>query len=241
MISIEKGINMENSMQFEAAESQVTIELKGISKFFKTDDEMISALQNITLTIPQGDCLAVHGPRKSGKTTLLKTLAGFSVPDKGSCFFNKKNFYSLLSEEQIKYRSQNIGYLPKSTPLIPTLTLEENIQLPLFYQGIAKKDFSKYLRPMLEEHQLYGKRHAYPHQVAASTCRLTAYLQAVVCCPAILIADDVQNDDLFSLLMQYQQQGNTLIITTKQDHFLRQCKHTIFIEEGMLFNTEEKK
>ncbi len=223
---------MKNAKNSDTA-SKINIEATGISKFYEVENKRITALQNVNLTIHQGETLAVHGLRKSGKSTLLKILSGQLPPDKGSCLFDGLDFYNQLREDQLSFRNNEISYISTGTPLVPTLTLEENILLPLFYLDIPKEEHPSILRPILEKYNLYGRRHQYPKNTSMELYQLTAFLQAIVRQPAILLADDVETEDLFSLLMEYSENNNcTLIFSTTCNAFISQSKNTVYLDAG---------
>ena len=159
-----------------------------VTREYKSGDQNLAVLRNVSFTIPQGGFVAIVGPSGSGKTTLLGLLAGLDTPTRGKVILDGHDLTTMTENERAKLRGEKVGFVFQSFQLIPTLTARENIQVPLELQGAdgaaARAD------ELLERVGLGKRGHHFPMQLSGGEQQRVAIARAFANAPRILFADE---------------------------------------------------
>lgn len=197
------------------------IKLKNIQRDFQVGDQTVHALDNINLTINDGEYLSVMGPSGSGKSTLLNLLGLLDSPSAGSYFLNKHNVTELDENQQATTRNQNIGFVFQVFHLIPRLTAAENIELPLVLAGISEPIRKERVHNALKSMKLLDRASHKPEQLSGGQRQRVAIARATITEPSILLADEPTGNldqksglNVIETLEQLNQKGITLIVVT---------------------------
>jgi putative ABC transport system ATP-binding protein len=161
---------------------------KDLEKTFRSGDRQLSVLREVTLRIDSGEFVAVVGPSGSGKTTLLGLLAGLDLPSKGSVEVDGTALERLSEDDRARLRREKIGFIFQSFQLIPSLTAQENVQVPLELRG--ERDAGPRAAALLERVGLGKRGHHYPAQLSGGEQQRVAVARAFVHEPRILFADE---------------------------------------------------
>lgn len=216
----------------------VMVEAKQVGKRVKTVEGELTILKDISLTIAQGETVAITGSSGSGKSTLLGILAGLDLPDSGDVILNGKILTKLDEEGRAAVRAQNIGFIFQSFQLLPGLTALENVLLPLELHGV---DSAQALaRQFLERVGLAQRVQHYPKQLSGGEQQRVAIARAFASRPRILFADEPTGnldsttgakiaDLLFDL---NRDQGTTLILITHEERLAARCQRRIVLNAG---------
>lgn len=210
-----------------------------ISKSFQLDQSTIEVLADISLLVNQGEFVAIMGKSGSGKSTLLSLLAGLDQPSAGQILLNGEDLTHMSEEELAIKRQTDIGFVFQSFHLIPTLSVQENIEFPL---SIARNSNSDRVNELIEAVELGHRRNSFPHQLSGGEKQRTAIARALVAKPKILFADeptgnlDGKNaDQVMQLLLSLQKAFNTaLVIVTHDPSIAQMADRTITIVDGQL-------
>lgn len=214
------------------------VEAKQVGKRVKTVEGELTILKDISLTIAQGETVAITGSSGSGKSTLLGILAGLDLPDSGEVVLNGKILTRLDEEGRAAVRAQNIGFIFQSFQLLPGLTALENVLLPLELHGV---DNAKTLAlQFLERVGLAQRVQHYPKQLSGGEQQRVAIARAFASRPRILFADEPTGnldsttgakiaDLLFDL---NRDQGTTLILITHEERLAERCQRRIVLSAG---------
>lgn len=214
------------------------VEAKQVGKRVKTVEGELTILKDISLTIAQGETVAITGSSGSGKSTLLGILAGLDLPDSGEVVLNGKILTRLDEEGRAAVRAQNIGFIFQSFQLLPGLTALENVLLPLELHGV---DNAKALAlQFLERVGLAQRVQHYPKQLSGGEQQRVAIARAFASRPRILFADEPTGnldsttgakiaDLLFDL---NRDQGTTLILITHEERLAERCQRRIVLSAG---------
>ena len=205
------------------------LDVKNLSKEFKQGTSLIPAVQNISFSMKAGETLSIVGPSGSGKTTLLSLLSGLEQPTQGSIDIQGQRITSMTEKELSTFRSQNIGIVFQQFHLMPHLTAEENISLPLEISG--QREVQKKVHQVLEEVDLIDRKTHLPHQLSGGENQRVAIARAIVIQPKILFADEPSGnldtntgmkvvDLLFSLV---QSHSMTMILVTHNESLSVRC------------------
>jgi putative ABC transport system ATP-binding protein len=210
----------------------------GVTKLYIRGAETVRALDNINISIERGDMVAVVGPSGSGKTTLLNMLGGFDKPTNGSIYLKEFEISNMKEKELNLIRRKEIGYIFQNFHLLPTLTVRENISIPLIFSG--KKEDGRVER-VLEVVGLSNRATHLPSQISGGEMQRTAIARALINDPEILIADEPTGNldsemalSIFNLFNSINQQGKTIIIVTHNLELAKKCRRCLHIKDGRI-------
>lgn len=197
------------------------IKLENIKRDFQVGEQTVHALDNINLTIDNGEYVSVMGPSGSGKSTLLNLLGLLDSPSAGSYFLNNHNVTELDENQQAITRNQNIGFVFQVFHLIPRLTAAENIELPLVFAGIPEAIRKERVYKALDSMKLLDRAHHKPQELSGGQRQRVAIARATITEPSILLADEPTGNldqksglNVIETLEQLNQKGITLIVVT---------------------------
>lgn len=198
----------------------VIIECKDLTKTYPVENTMVHAVNTVNLSINKGDFLVILGHSGSGKTTLLSLIGGLTAPDSGQVFIDGVENWQQSDRALSTMRNSKIGFIFQFASLIPTLSVMENILLPLcFGQNPAgSRDLAL---DILAQVGLADKANAFPSQLSGGQQRRVAIARAFINCPDIILADEPTGDldeetekDILGLFRRYNEQGTTFVVVT---------------------------
>ena len=210
-----------------------------INKSFNLGVQKIDVLQDVSLTIQEGEFVAIMGKSGSGKSTLISILAGLDIPDTGSIVLNGNELTTLNEDQLASKRQSDISFVFQSFHLIPTLTVAENIGFPL---KISRNFNQKHVDELLQKVELTHRANSFPHQLSGGEKQRTAIARALISQPKILFADeptgnlDEKNaNSVMDLLINLQKEFNTaLVIVTDYPSIAKLANRTIHIIDGQI-------
>jgi putative ABC transport system ATP-binding protein len=219
------------------------IEVCGLTKSIDTGTHRVDILKGIDLHIPRGQFAAIMGPSGSGKSTLLGLLAGLDSPTSGRILLEGEEITSLKEDEMALLRGRKIGFVFQSYHLIPTLTAEENVLLPMELAGNGAGGRAR-ARELLERVELGGRRDHYPVQLSGGEQQRVALARAFALRPPILLADEpTGNLDsatgrivLDLLLAMNREQGATMVLVTHEEAIAQCADRRIVLRDGLVVN-----
>ena len=165
------------------------IYFKDVYKYYRAGDEQVTALSGVTLEFQQGDFVSIMGPSGGGKTTFLNCLGGLDLPDKGKIFLNNRLLNNMNDKELTELRRKEIGFIFQFFNLMPTLTIFENVELPLLISHSAKTQ-NKQVRTLLDYVGLIHRAKSFPAELSGGEMQRVAIARALVHRPAIVLADE---------------------------------------------------
>jgi putative ABC transport system ATP-binding protein len=198
------------------------IELKNLSKFYKTEAGEVRALQGITLSVEKGELIILSGKSGCGKTTLLNVMGGLDRPTEGEIWIGERNICALAENERTLFRRREVGTIFQSFNLIPMLTVEENIALPRWLDGITIDETGPQVEILLQQMGLMERRKHRPHELSGGEQQRVAIARALINSPKIILADEPTGNldsqtglQILSVLKELnQEQGQTILIAT---------------------------
>ncbi len=217
------------------------IKLENIHRNFQVGDQTVHALNDITLTINDGEYLSVMGPSGSGKSTLLNLLGLLDQPSSGKYFLNGNDVTELSEDMQASTRNKNIGFVFQVFHLIPRLTAAENIELPLVLAGIDEKIRKQRVSHALESMNLIERAEHKPPQLSGGQRQRVAIARATIMQPSVLLADEPTGNldqkaglNVIETLEQLNQHGITLIIVTHDETLGARSTRSIRMLDGRI-------
>ena len=218
------------------------VRVNGIHKYFTRGSERIDVLKGVNLEIPQGDSLALMGPSGSGKTTLLNLIGGLDKPSSGSIEVGGTNIGSLSGSQLSRWRSHHIGFVFQLYNLLPVLTAERNVDLPLLLTKLSKAERRKRVAIALKVVGLTDRAKHYPRQLSGGQEQRVGIARAIVTDPTLLLCDEPtgdldrkSGDEILDLLQALNQQhGKTIVMVTHDPHAAARARRTLHLEKGLL-------
>lgn len=220
------------------------LEVTNLCKTYGKGDTMVKALDNVSFSVEKGEFVAIIGPSGSGKSTLLHILGGVDVPTKGSVVINQTDISNLDETAVAIFRRRQIGLIYQFYNLIPILTVQENLTLPLLLDG--RKPDEKQISTLVKRLGLENRLDHLPNQLSGGQQQRVSIGRALVNNPALMLADeptgnlDSENSkEIISLLRQFNKDFNqTVIIITHDEKIANSADRVITIEDGKITGDE---
>lgn len=216
------------------------VELAGVSKHYRRGSERIAAVKDVTLTIAAGDFLAVVGPSGSGKTTLLNLIGCTDKPDAGSLRIDSQETRQLNEGELTRIRAAKIGFVFQQFFLLPTLSAQENVQLPALF--LKNGDKAERAAELLDRVGLSGREKHLPGQLSGGEMQRVAIARSLINSPKILLADeptgnlDSENaETILNIFRELNAGGLTIVTVTHNLDLAREARRTVFLKDGRIF------
>ena len=223
--------------------TNISLELKNVSKTYHTGGSSVTALKNISLRVAEDEIICIMGPSGSGKTTLLKVSAGLLKPDFGEVILFGKNLYHLSVDKRIALRRNYTAFMFQEDLLIDTLTVKENVELPLIIEGYPKKLREKLVKGAIEAVGLKNMEKRKPMEVSGGERRRISLARCLAKKPKILFADEpTSNLDtdtatiMLNLLKQVNREGVTIILSTHDPLIAKKVDRILYIRDGTLIS-----
>jgi putative ABC transport system ATP-binding protein len=209
-----------------------------ITREYRSGDQNLAVLKDVSFSIPQGDFVAIVGPSGSGKTTLLGLLAGLDTPTRGKVILDGHDLTTMSENERARLRGEKVGFVFQTFQLIPTLTARENIQVPLELQGT--NGASDRARELLERVGLEQRGHHFPTQLSGGEQQRVALARAFANSPRILFADEPTGNldvatgvRVFDLLAALNREsGSTIVLVTHDANLAGRAGRVIRLSDG---------
>jgi len=216
------------------------VKTSGLAKTYGMNETAVKALKPTDLEIKEGEFVAIVGPSGSGKSTLLHLFAGLDKPSAGNVFINEQDIYELSENELSRYRRQNIGFIFQAFNLIPILSAEENIKLPVLMDG--KKVDEGYIKELMDVLDIKERRKHLPGELSGGQQQRVSIARALANKPSIIFADeptgnlDSKNSkEVLQLLKSTIEKYNqTLIMITHDGSIAQMADRIITISDGMI-------
>lgn len=222
------------------------IDLGNVSKLYGLGEAMTLALDEVTLSIEEGEFVGVMGPSGCGKSTLMNVIGLLDKPTHGNYKFNGRQVAKLRTARQSKIRRDHIGFIFQSFNLLPRLTVLENVALPLAYKGVPVGRRIKRASEILERVGLKNREFFMPHQLSGGQAQCVAIARALVNNPKIIIADEpTGNLDsassrlVMELLSEIHKSGNTVLMVTHNPELTRYATRVLYMHDGSIIHDEK--
>lgn len=224
------------------------IELVGLSKRYGDQDTVVTAINNLNLTIQKGEFVAIMGPSGCGKTTLLNILGLLDTASEGEYALDGRHVIELSHRKQAQIRSRQIGFVFQSFNLISRMSVIDNVALPLTYRGKLRHKNLAAASKMLKTFELQEREYYQPHQLSGGQLQRVAIARALVNKPSIILADeptgnlDSKSSDLImSELKDIHERGNTIVMVTHNPDLTVYATRIIMMKDGKIAKDTSKK
>ena len=218
------------------------VNISNVHKYFTRGNEKIDVLQNLSLNVAQGEFLALMGPSGSGKTTLLNLMGGLDTPSAGSIEIAGARLEKMNSAELSRWRSRHIGFVFQLYNLLPVLTAERNVELPLLLTKLGKAERRKRAAIALKVVGLAERARHYPRQLSGGQEQRVGIARAIVNDPTLLLADEPtgdldrkSGDEILDLLQALNRDhGKTIVMVTHDPHAAERATRVVHLDKGQL-------
>jgi len=229
-------------MNNQAAGALPLVEIRNLFKSYYRGSQQIPVLQDITLSIPEGEFIALMGPSGSGKTTLLNLIAGIDQADQGTIRIAGIEITALGEMDLARWRSSNIGFIFQFYNLLPVLTAYENVELPLLLTALSRQERRRHVETALKVVGLDDRMDHYPKELSGGQQQRVAIARAVITDPTIIVADEPTGDldknsarEILSLMEGLNQEfRKTIIMVTHDPRAAQTARKRLFLDKGIL-------
>ncbi|HET7498604.1 MAG TPA: ABC transporter ATP-binding protein [Candidatus Eisenbacteria bacterium] len=229
-------------MAGDATQDGALIRLRNVHKRYRREQNVLDVLAGIDLDVKAGEFLALMGPSGSGKSTLLNLIGGIDRPSEGEVIVAGESLAALSSNQLAAWRARNVGFIFQLYNLIPVLTAQQNVELPLLLTRLSAKERRERVALALRLVGLEERSGHFPRQLSGGEEQRVAIARAIVADPTLLVADeptgdlDARNaDEILTLLQRLNQEmGKTIIMVTHDPHAASRAHLTRHLEKGVL-------
>ena len=218
------------------------VRLRHVHKVYRRGGEQLDVLQGANLDVPRGDFLALMGPSGSGKSTLLNLLGGLDRPTSGSVEVGGERIDSLSEGQLSRWRARHVGFIFQVYNLIPVLSAERNVELPLLLTGLSRAERRKHVRTALEVVGVADRARHRPGQLSGGQEQRVGIARAIVADPTLLLCDEPtgdldrkSGDEILDLLQALNaRHGKTIVMVTHDPHAAARARRTLHLDKGRL-------
>jgi len=215
------------------------IQLQNISKVYTTEDIRTNALEDVSLDVDKGEFLSVMGPSGCGKSTMLNIMGLLDIPNKGKVIINGTDTTLMKDKVMAHFRNETLGFVFQSFHLVNTLSVLDNVELPLLYRKIASKERTKLATEVLDKVGLGHRLNHYPSQLSGGQCQRVAIARALIGKPEVILADEPTGNldskmgaEIMELLFQLNNEGTTIVMVTHDETIAKQTKRIVRFFDG---------
>ncbi|HNQ88884.1 MAG TPA: ABC transporter ATP-binding protein [Verrucomicrobiota bacterium] len=220
----------------------ICVQVKDVDKVFYRGSEEIHVLNGLDLDVPHGDFLALMGPSGSGKSTLLNLIGGLDRPSRGSVEIGGERIDQMSDRQLAAWRARHVGLVFQFYNLLPVLTAERNVELPLLLTHLSKAERRQHVAAALRVVGLEHRSRHHPRQLSGGEQQRVGIARAIVSDPTLLLCDEPtgdldrkSGDEILGLLQALNREhGKTIVMVTHDPHASARAKRTLFLDKGQL-------
>ena len=223
------------------------IYIKNLTKTYTNGEIQTHVLKGIDLDIKKGEFIGIMGKSGAGKSTLLYQMSLLDIPTSGSIEVAGVDILELSEKQRTDFRLRKLGYIFQDYALVPELTAEENIAIPLFMQGMSTAKAYQQARHVMDSIGMVDKYTNKPNQLSGGEQQRVSIARAVVQEPEILFADEptanldsLSSDAVIEVLHELHQKGQTIVMVTHEPEYTKYCDRVIYLEDGLITDYDYK-
>ena len=217
------------------------IQLKNICKFYQVGEDRVRALDHANLHIYPQEFVSIIGPSGSGKSTMMNIIGCLDVADAGEYLLDGLPIESYSENQLAKIRNEKIGFVFQQYNLIPKLTAEENVELPLIYQKVPKRERVERVKEALDKVNMYPRAKHLPTELSGGQQQRVSIARAIVTRPKLILADEPTgaldsktSREIIDIFHDLHSQGNTIVLITHDNNIAKQAQRSIHILDGQI-------
>ncbi len=217
------------------------IQLKNIYKYYDSKFQRSFVLKDINLNVDEGEFISIMGPSGSGKSTLLHILGLLDMPSEGEYKLFDTDVLNLKEKNRTEYHRNFMGFIFQAYHLIEEMTVYENIETPLIYKGVKRKERQAMVADLLDRFGIVAKKDLFPQQLSGGQQQLVGIARAIIGKPKLLLADEPtgnlhikQGEMIMNVLEELHNEGMTIVQVTHNSKFAKYGKRIVELEDGMI-------
>lgn len=221
--------------------SETIIQITGVKKIYDLGRAKVHALDGVDLRIHENDYVAIMGPSGSGKSTLMNMLGCLDTPSQGQYFFGGEDVAKMDDDSLADIRNRRIGFVFQSFNLLPRATILRNVELPLVYAGIPKKERAERAKKALDQVGLGNRVEHRPTELSGGQRQRVAIARALVTDPSIILADEPTGnldsktgEEIMELFEGLYSKGNTIILVTHEEDIAQHARRLVRLRDGVV-------
>jgi len=221
------------------------IALSDVRKFYDMGDVQVRALDGVSMTIEKGEYIAVMGPSGSGKSTLMNIVGCLDTPTSGSYRLNEREIGNMEDNELADIRNREIGFIFQTFNLLPRTDALQNVELPLVYAGLARRERRAQAESALDAVGLADRMHHKPNEMSGGQRQRVAIARALVNNPSIVLADEPTGnldsktgEEIMGLIDELHDRGNTIILVTHENFLADRAARVVKLHDGNVVSDE---
>lgn len=221
------------------------IELKEVSKIYTIGEEYVYALNHANMKIADGEFVSIIGPSGSGKSTMMNIIGCLDTADEGQYILDGISIEEYTERELAKIRNRKIGFIFQNFNLLPRLTAQENVELPLLYQGIRAAERKQRVKEAIERVKLSHRKNHLPTELSGGQQQRVAIARALVTKPSLFLADEPTGnldsrtgEEIMKLFHELHDMGNTIVLITHDNGIAEEADRKIRIKDGCVDEVE---
>lgn len=215
------------------------INLQGVTKVYRTKEVETVALENVNLEVKKGEFLSVMGPSGCGKSTMLNIMGLLDTPTEGKVLIGGTETSQMKDAQMAEFRNKTLGFVFQSFHLINSLSVLDNVELPLLYRKSSTSERTEWAKAVLEKVGLSHRMKHFPSQLSGGQCQRVAIARAIIGNPQIILADEPTGNldskmgaEIMELLHQLNTDGTTIVMVTHDEHIAKETKRIIRFFDG---------
>jgi putative ABC transport system ATP-binding protein len=215
------------------------IDIRDVTKVYQMGQEMVHALSGVTVGVERGEYVAIMGPSGSGKSTLMNLVGCLDTPTSGSYVLNGREVARMTDDELAAIRNQEIGFVFQTFNLLPRTTALQQVELPLVYSGLARKERKERAVKALEAVGLGDRMSHQPNEMSGGQRQRVAVARALINNPSILLADEPTGNldsqtgsEIMALFEQLNRRGNTIVLVTHEEDIAAHARRIVRLRDG---------
>jgi putative ABC transport system ATP-binding protein len=225
----------------------VLIEIRNLVKTYQMGDTAVRALDGVDLDLDRGEYVAIMGPSGSGKSTLMNLIGCLDTPTSGSYRLNNQAVSDLNDDELARIRNKEVGFVFQTFNLLSRTSALENVEVPLVYAGVSRKERHRKAKEMLEAVGLADRMHHQPNELSGGQRQRVAVARALVNGPSILLADEPTGNldsktgtEIMDLIDKLNKAGNTIVLVTHEEDIAAHARRVVRLRDGKVIEDKRR-
>jgi putative ABC transport system ATP-binding protein len=225
---------------------EAVIRVAGLAKSYVTEAGLFPALKGVDLAIERGEFVAIMGPSGSGKSTFMNLLGCLDTPTAGDYFLTGRNVAHLPGDELARLRNRTIGFVFQGFNLLPRMTLEDNVALPLVYAQVEREERRAKARSMLARVGLDGYAQSLPARISGGQQQRVAIARALINAPSLILADEPTgnldshtSEEIMALFQELNAEGITIVLVTHEHDIAAHARRQVRFLDGLIVSDQE--
>lgn len=221
------------------------LEVVNLRKVYQMGDTTVEALREVSFKVEKGEFVAIMGPSGSGKSTLMHLIGCLDHPTEGKYFLEGEDVSQVSDDKLAEIRNKYIGFVFQQFNLLPRMSILQNVEVPLIYAGVGKRERQKIARDVLDKVGLSNRLTHQPNEISGGQRQRVAIARALVNNPSLLLADEPTGnldsktgEEIMKMFQELNDHGHTIVLVTHEEDIARQARRVIYVRDGEIQRDE---